>query len=309
MLGALLEGEQSTSELPGEKAQAGVSSEGEVSAAAGEGRTEPPLLPEKALKELAEQMKQAGVPDKTVSALVNNKMSARELLMEVEKLLTREETADKGALFELLEGKGFKQLLKNHMTNQWMLKPEEVAGEKSVDRLYERLNSQMNRLNQALSQAARGDNPLARTVANVGNNIDFMNQLNHMFAYVQLPLKLQGKNANGELFVYTNKKSLAKKDGSVSALLHLDMDHLGSVDVHVSLQNQKVSTKFYLQDDQALDLIARNISVLNKRLEDRGYTMNAEFINKEENTTVMDEILKQGKNISALAGYSFDARA
>ena len=165
----------------------------------------------------------------------------------------------------------------------------------------------MNRLNQALSQAARGDNPLARTVANVGNNIDFMNQLNHMFAYVQLPLKLQGKNANGELFVYTNKKSLAKKDGSVSALLHLDMDHLGSVDGHVSLQNQKVSTKFYLQDDQALDLIARNISVLNKRLEDRGYTMNAEFINKEENTTVMDEILKQGKNISALAGYSFDA--
>ncbi len=309
VLGALLEGEQSTSELPGEKAQAGVSSEGEVSAAAGEGRTEPPLLPEKALKELAEQMKQAGVPDKTVSALLNNKMSARELLMEVEKLLTREETADKGALFELLEGKGFKQLLKNHMTNQWMLKPEEVAGEKSVDGLYERLNSQMNRLNQALSQAARGDNPLARTVANVGNNIDFMNQLNHMFAYVQLPLKLQGKNANGELFVYTNKKSLAKKDGSVSALLHLDMDHLGSVDVHVSLQNQKVSTKFYLQDDQALDLIARNISVLNKRLEDRGYTMNAEFINKEENTTVMDEILKQGKNISALAGYSFDARA
>ena len=77
----------------------------------------------------------------------------------------------------------------------------------------------------------------------------------------------------------------------------------------MSLQNQKVSTKFYLKDDQALDLIARNISVLNKRLEDRGYTMNAEFINKEENTTVMDEILKQGKNISALAGYSFDARA
>ena len=66
---------------------------------------------------------------------------------------------------------------------------------------------------------------------------------------------------------------------------------------------------FRSQDDQALDLIARNISVLNKRLEDRGYTMNAEFINKEENTTVMDEILKQGKNISALAGYSFDARA
>lgn len=254
-------------------------------------------------------MKQAGVPDKVTAAFLNNRISARELLGEIEKLLSEENAPDKGALFELLEGKGFKHLLKNHMTNQWLLNPEEVAKENSVEKLYERLNSQMNRLNQALSQAARADTPLARTVSNVSNNIDFMNQLNHMFTYVQIPLKMQGKNANGELFVYTNKKSLAKKDGSVSALLHLDMEHLGSVDVHGALNNQKVSTKFYLQDDSALDLIAQNISILNKRLEDRGYSMNAEFINKEENTTVMDEILKQGKNISALAGYSFDARA
>lgn len=283
--------------------------QGGEEAKAAEGDAAKPLLPEEDLKELTGQMRQAGVPDKVTASLLNNKMSAQELLAEIEKLLSDENVPDKGALYELLEGKGFKQLLKNHMTNQWLLNPEEVADKNSVDKLYERLNSQMNRLNQALSQAARGDNPLARTISNVSNNIDFMNQLNHMFTYVQIPLKMQGKNANGELFVYTNKKSLAKKDGSVSALLHLDMEHLGSVDVHVSLNNQKVSTRFYLQDDSALDLIARNISILNKRLEDRGYSMNAEFINKEENTTVMDEILKQGKNVSVLAGYSFDARA
>ena len=276
---------------------------------AAEGEVAKPLLLEEEIKELAGQMKQAGVPDKVTASLLNNKISAQELLAEIEKLLSDENVPDKGALFELLEGKGFKQLLKNHMTNQWLLNPEEVADKNSVDKLYERLNSQMNRLNQALSQAARGDNPLARTISNVSNNIDFMNQLNHMFTYVQIPLKMQGKNANGELFVYTNKKSLAKKDGSVSALLHLDMEHLGSVDVHVTLNNQKVSTRFYLKDDSALDLIAQNISILNKRLEERGYSMNAEFINKEENTTVMDEILKQGKNVSVLAGYSFDARA
>ena len=278
-------------------------------AKAAEGEAAKPLLLEEEIKELAGQMKQAGVPDKVTASLLNNKISAQELLAEIEKLLSDENVPDKEALYELLEGKGFKQLLKNHMTNQWLLNPEEVADKNSVDKLYERLNSQMNRLNQALSQAARGDNPLARTISNVSNNIDFMNQLNHMFTYVQIPLKMQGKNANGELFVYTNKKSLAKKDGSVSALLHLDMEHLGSVDVHVTLNNQKVSTKFYLKDDSALDLIAQNISILNKRLEDRGYSMNAEFINKEENTTVMDEILKQGKNVSVLAGYSFDARA
>ncbi len=322
VLGALLDGEAKAQEPSsdetgigtGTKAEAeaktGQVSQSQVSGKAMEGElVKPGVLPEEDLKEFAQQMKQVGVPDKVTAALLNNRISATELLGEIEKLLSEENAPDKGALFELLEGKGFKHLLKNHMTNQWLLNPEEVAKENSVEKLYERLNSQMNRLNQALSQAARADTPLARTVSNVSNNIDFMNQLNHMFTYVQIPLKMQGKNANGELFVYTNKKSLAKKDGSVSALLHLDMEHLGSVDVHVALNNQKVSTKFYLQDDSALDLIAQNISILNKRLEDRGYSMNAEFINKEENTTVMDEILKQGKNISALAGYSFDARA
>ena len=136
-----------------------------------------------------------------------------------------------------------------------------------------------------------------------------MNQLNQMFTYVQLPLKMQSQNANGDLFVYTNKKSLAKKDGSVSALLHLDMEHLGSLDVYVALSNQKVSTKFYLADDSALDLIMQNINILNERLESRGYSMSAEFVSRDEKTNVMDEILKQGKNVSVLAGYSFDARA
>ena len=53
-------------------------------------------------------------------------------------------------------------------------------------------------------------------------------QINQTYAYIQLPLHLrQGEHKTGELFVYTNKKNLAGRDGRVSALLHLDMEHLG----------------------------------------------------------------------------------
>ncbi len=261
--------------------------------------------------ELVSHLKQAGIPGSTVSAVSQNRMSGQAILNEIQKLLKEDALPDREAAFELLESRPFKHLLKNEMSRQWLLTPEEVAQEHSVDKLYERLNSQMNRLSQVLAQSARGDTALAKAVSNVSNNIDFMNQMNQMFTYVQIPLKMQGKNANGELFVYTNKKSLAKKDGSVSALLHLDMEYLGSVDVHVSLRNQKVSTKFYLQDDSALDLISQNIDMLNERLARRGYSMNAEFIRRDEseNTNVMNEILKQGKNVSVLSGRSFDARA
>ena len=248
------------------------------------------ILSSDELSKLGMSMKQAGASEGFIAQMQTGKITAQEF-------------------FSLLEGKEFKSILKNEMGRQWLMLPEEVAEERSVDKLYERLNNQMKQLSQSLSQTVRGDTPLARTIANVSGNIDFMNQMNQMFTYVQLPLKMQGKEAHGELFVYTNKKNLAKKDGTVSALLHLDMEHLGSVDVHVALTDQKVSTKFYLKDDSALDLIADHIDRLNERLKKRGYSMEAQFLQKQDDRNMMEEILEQGKNISVLSGYSFDARA
>lgn len=301
---ALEEGKPSIGEAP-----EGAVLEAEDTPANGNTSLKEGLLPNSERDELVRQLKQAGAPEELRASVANGKISGQDFLKNINELLSKGALPDREAAFEMLKGKAFKHILKNEMNRQWLLLPEEVADEHSVDKLYERLNSQMNRLSQMLSETGRADTPLAKAVSNVTGNIDFMNQLNQMFTYVQLPLKMQNQGANGELFVYTNKKSLAKKDDSVSALLHLDMEHLGSMDVYVALNNQKVSTKFYLQDDKALDLIAQNIGILNERLESRGYSMNAEFINKEEKTNVMEEILKKDKNISVLAGYSFDARA
>lgn len=254
------------------------------------------------------QMKQAGMPEDFIQSVSANKLGGHEFLQEISRFLQGGEI-DSEQTFQFLESKEFKSILKNEMNRQWLLLPEEVGTEKSVDRLYERLNSQMHRLSQVVSQTMGPESSLAQTVANVNSNIDFMNQLNQMFTYVQIPLKMQNREANGELFVYTNKKSLAKKDGTVSALLHLDMEHLGSVDVHVSLTGQKVATKFYLEDENALNLIAEHIDLLNQRLESRGYSMTAEFAEGAKQTNVMEEMMKQDKNISILSGYSFDARA
>ena len=244
-----------------------------------------------------------GTPLKTIGVL----------LERLEKALLSDEIAphQRESISRLFSGKEFQQAIKNEMIKQWLLTPEDVGKEHKAEELYEKLNSQLSRFRQTLNQSVGADTSLARSVSNLSGNIDFMNQMNQMFTYIQLPLKLQSQEANGELYVYTNKKNLAKKDGEVSALLHLDMEHLGSVDVYVSMKDTKVSTQFRLKDDSALDLIAGHIDLLNERLNKRGYTMNASFVKKgeEETGSVMEEILKQDKNISILSGYSFDARA
>lgn len=40
----------------------------------------------------------------------------------------------------------------------------------------------------------------------IHSNVEFMNQVNQMYTYAQIPLKMSGQHASGELFVYTNKR-------------------------------------------------------------------------------------------------------
>ena len=190
--------------------------------------------------------------------------------------------------------------------------PEDVADKEKVEQLYARIREQAARLEEAFHMAGKAESAGAKSVQNLQNNVDFMNQMNHLFTYIQLPLKMTGNEAHGDLYVYTNKKSLAKKDGNVSALLHLDMENLGPLDVYVTMQKNlnKVSASFTVKDEAALNLIADHIHILNERLEKRGYSMKANFQIKEDGpTNVMQEILEQNKNISVLSKTSFDMRA
>ena len=147
---------------------------------------------------------------------------------------------------------------------------------------------------------------------NIHQNVDFIHQLNQTAAYVQFPLKLNGEDAHGDLYVYTNKKNLAENDGKVSAYLHLDMDHLGPVDVYVQMEQQNVSTNFRLADDAMIDFINDHIHILNERLENRGYQMKCSVSLKEAQKPagdVMEEILEDHRDGFLIGSKSFDVRA
>ena len=192
-----------------------------------------------------------------------------------------------------------------------MIRPEEVADKKNVEELYNRLRQQAARLTEALGQAVK-DTPLAKSLTTMQNNIDFMNQVNQMFNYIQLPLKMSGGDAHGDLYVYTNRKSTMREDGSVSALLHLDMEYLGPLDVYVVLKEKNVNTQFYLQDESMIDFIAGHIHILNERLEKRGYSLHAEMkVNEEEQdaANVIKNITAQEQKNTMIARYAFDVRA
>ena len=261
-------------------------------------------------------LQKAGFSEETVNACLKGELPAKELLTELGRLVKdgRLSTEQKNGILELLKDNEFLENLKKGLTEKFLLTPDEVGEEGQVEKLYERLDSQLSRMNQALQGMAKENPALSQSIQNLSSNVEFMNQLNQMFTYVQLPLKLSGQEAAGELYVYTNKKNLAKKDGQVSALLHLDLEHLGEIDIHVSLRDSHVSTKFCLSDEKALDLVAANIDTLNQRLMKRGYSMDASFEQKDKAQHPIDEMLDRDKKVSSkekvlISSSSFDARA
>ena len=265
---------------------------------------------------LADMLKEMGIESTLTEQIRNGEVSPRELLNLIKDFLGKDKAGGimPPELEQVLNSREFHTLLKSEIEKQWLIEPKNVADPDKVEKLYERIRQQSAKLLETLQTADKGNTSAARTVQNLQNNVDFMNKMNQVFTYIQLPLKMTGSKAHGDLYVYTNKKSLAKKDGNVSALLHLDMEHLGPLDVYVAMQNQKVSTNFTLSDESALDLIEQHIGLLDERLAKRGYDLKAQFQIREtedvkDGEGIMQTILKQDKNISVLSRTSFDMRA
>lgn len=276
-----------------------------------------PVLNREQWHRLGDALRELGMNEETAEQVKKGTLPPKDVLQFVRQLLPKALRGEvpEQVLQRLVGGKEFHALLKEQIGRQWTITPQDVADKKQVEQLYERIREQTARLSQALETAGKGDAPVARSVQNLQNNVDFMNQMNHLYTYVQLPLKMLGNNAHGDLYVYTNKKNLAARDGQVSALLHLDMEHLGPLDVYVTMKDKQVATNFTVADDEVLTLIEEHIDILNQRLEGRGYSLKAQMHVKEdtgeeeEDSSIMQTLLSQQKNISVLSRTSFDMRA
>ena len=167
-----------------------------------------------------------------------------------------------------------------------------------------------SQLEDALKEAGVTKTRFPETAAEVRGNIEFMNQLNQAYTYVQVPLKMSGQNANGELYVYTNKKNLRDPDAELSAFLHLDLEHLGSTDVSVKMQHRNVKTNFYMADDASYDLVEKYLPILEQKLKDKGYQCTITMTKEEKKVSFGDDFLRKDMpQTGTLHRYSFDVRA
>ncbi len=216
----------------------------------------------------------------------------------------------------LMDNDAFNGIMKNELKEMWLLNPEKMAKDGDISEYYTKLNNQIHAVAQSMSETLSSSGNLSQALNNLSQNLEFLNDLNQFIAYVQLPLNMEGEAASGDLYVFANKKNLAEKEDNLTALLHLNMEYLGPLDVYVKLSaDTHISTNFTVASDEVLDLLEAHMDMLTERLKDKGYSLENQFNVSDETTDInsgFSKLLedKNGEKPKDIISYNgFDVRA
>jgi hypothetical protein len=270
----------------------------------------------KAYQELSEMVRQwpsfSEINKESFDATGRLKMQlpVEDLLKQVTDYMEKNTAMTKADVMRFIKSDAFRGLTKELFAKEWTLEPQDLTKPRKIDDLYQKINQDTERLQQAAHRITDSSNAVTQTAAGIRDNLSFIHEVNQMMTYVQLPLQLNGQHTTGDLYVYTNRKHTRGEDDEVSAFLHFDLDHLGSTDISVKLKHKDVKTQFYLEDEVSFQLVQSNIHILEEKLNNLGYNCKVDVINdSNEVNFVEDFLMKDVKTGGSIQRYSFDVRA
>ena len=233
-------------------------------------------------------------------------MTAKEFLTDLSRIMENNFT-DRISLTRLLKSDGFKSAVENMLHQEMSVRPEDVSAD-GLKRMYAKIINDSGRIAQKFA-----DNPsmagFVESAEGAASDVNFLNDAGKFMSFVQIPLKMSGQNAKGDLYVYTNKRCKGSDNGDLKAFLHLDMEHLGPLDVLVNLNGKRVTTNFKVASDEILDYIEMHIDELNKALSGMGYNVNTEVQISDKNYSFRETVLENEMPPARIKRYSFDVRA
>lgn len=215
----------------------------------------------------------------------------------------------KNKLHGVLKGDKASRLLNELVRDTFSMKMTDVADSGSVK---EHIAKTLDKLSSISEYAASNQSAeLSNVASRMSNNMEFLNSMNQFMAAVQVPIKNIGEHGEGELYVYRRNKQKCGEDDTVKAFLHLDMEHLGALDIYVTLKGSSVATNFKVEDESVLDFLETNMEQLTKKLAEDGYNVTAS-ISKTDDSAGFDfekEVIAPVLPVSDVRRFRFDMKA
>ncbi len=281
--------------------------------------------------ELRETNEQAAKSEIKGSAIEN----AKEQLNQISQELTKKgdvnlksikddivkifQSLDKEEKKEFVSGDELKNVIKSIVKKGSYILPEKLIlsenPKNDILKTYEKINEKIEKLNTIIKNTIENGTVAGKDISNVmtsvknaGQNLNFMNDLNQLAAYVQIPVKFSNQETEGELYVLNKNRQKTAADG-LNAFLHFDLENLGATNIRLTLKNKSLRMSFELDSKESAELVEKHINELVEKLEDKGFIVNSsvEEVSGEEHNS-MDEIFNNDAKSVSIKRYAFDMR-
>ena len=241
-----------------------------------------------------------GTPDQEQEVLTK-------VLNEITRQLSGGGSLDSSGLEQFPEHtrKMFQEFVSQLMEKSMGIEPESLQ---KLPEFFDKLMNQLNHLENVAGEMGKAGSTLMQSAGDLKSQLQFLSDFNQVYHYIQIPLKLKQQTTTGELYVFTHQKkhNLQKKD--LSAHLHLEMEHLGSTDVYVKLEEKKVSTHFYLENEQSFDLIMNHLDILTERLNKKGYQVSIQVENTGKKMNIVEDFIDPSTKVGKVQRYTIDVK-
>ncbi|MGN0343528.1 MAG: hypothetical protein ACI4EC_01040, partial [Lachnospiraceae bacterium] len=118
---------------------------------------------------------------------LNRDLTVRQMLGFIDhELMLSQDALEPDDIKDLFSQKGYRKLLNHVMEEQWLIQPEDLKTKDKISELYERLNRQMEQIDKVLKATGNEQSPLARSTEQIRGNVEFMNEVNQIYNYVQI---------------------------------------------------------------------------------------------------------------------------
>lgn len=181
--------------------------------------------------------------------------------------------------------------------NDALIKNSE-AGIPKVDQWINELDRELSLVSEYVTNSTNDDSEkILQTTNKLQTAIRFFNDILGYEMFVQLPLLINKKQANAELYITKRKGRKGKITAQdFSLFLSLSTENIGELDIFVHVKNKNVMIKVSSEDDEFKQLIMDEYKVLYGALKDKGYNLfELGFMLEDEKLSIFNADKKEAK--------------
>ena len=264
------------------------------------------LLGQSDRAKLTDLLSELPIEPSTKQQLLEGTLPMKEVLGFIQSALQKGDTNT----LHFLQTPLYAKLLEEALLQRWTLTPEKVAMQEEVNNLYQQVEKDLGSIHHLLKNIEENAavRSLQEPVQNLQNTVGLLRDFQNVFTYLPIPVQFKEQLSHADLYVMTKKKSTVLSDDPLSVLIHLDMTHLGSMNIKLSMTRDILQVSFHMENEASCNLLRANLPSLTEALEAKGYHVTASIHQETINPDIISGTLEDSLQPDAVKRYSFDIR-